>query len=208
MNHFEDDIEEQIEASTILLDNGQSKPQKITIKFRKERSGVTATTSFSNTVPSPIASPSATKTPKQKKKKKKGSAGKTAIKTDEDADEDDSHLLPTMLTSSNDSYSNTTPRKNGLKKTATTWSTVEIVGSADSRSSVARPSDSSEAKSSARNKFEFGRDDTPNQTWATEFDDSDDENDSINGTATCSSSARFSFTGVASTPIRNNNNGM
>lgn len=196
MSHFEDDIEEQIEASTILLDNGQSKPQKITIKFRKERSGVTATTSFSNSVPSPIASPSATKTPKQKKKKKNGTAAKMTTKTDVDPDEDDSQLLPATLTSSNDSYSSPTPRKNGLKKAATTWSATEIVGGTDGRGSAARPSDSGEVKPSA-----------PTRTWTADFDDSDDENNSTNGTAS-GSSVRFNFTGVASTPIRNNNNGM
>lgn len=179
VNHFEDDIEEQIEASTILLDNGQSKPQKITIKFRKERSGVTATSSFSNTVPSPVASPSAIKTPKQKKKKKR-CAGKTAMKAEIIADEDESsQLLPPMLTSSNDSYSSATSAKGTAK---------------------------SKTKSSTRTKFEFGRDSAPNQSWEAEFDDSDDENSSTNGTAT-KGSARFTFTGVASTPIRSNNNG-
>lgn len=178
VNHFEDDIEEQIEASTILLDNGQSKPQKITIKFRKDRSGVTATTSFSNTVPSPIASPSATKTPKQKKKKKRR-ATKSAMQTEIIPEEDDSQLLPPMLTSSNDSYSSATSTKATAK---------------------------SKTKTSTRTKFEFGRDIAPNQSWAAEFDDSDDENNSTNGTATAGS-ARFTFTGVASTPIRSNNNG-
>lgn len=149
-------------------------------------------------MPSPVASPPTTKTPKQKKKKKKkGIAGKLAAKTDVDADEDDSQLLPPMLTSSNDSYSNAaTPRQNGVKKTtALSWSAVEMVGSTNSRSSVARPTDSGEVKSLPRPKFDI------------EFDESDDENNSTNGTAT-EDSARFNFTGVASTPIRNNNNGM
>lgn len=181
VSHFEDDIEEQIEASTILLDNGQSKPQKITIKFRKERSGVTATTSFSHTVPSPVVSPPATKTPKQKKKKKRSSA-KTATKPDVvhvDADEDDSQLLPPMLTSSNDSYTSAISTKASTK---------------------------SKTKSSTHSKFEYGREEAPNRSWVAEFDDTDDENIATNGTAT-GTGVRFNFNGLASTPVRNNNNG-
>lgn len=139
-----DDIEEQIEASTILLDNGQSKPQKITIKFRKEKpSGESP-----SQLPFSVATPQlATSTPKPKKGKKKSHNNRMSAISETDGssrqgeDEastdghygktrqhiDDANLLLSLSnihSSSNDSYSCSSQGRQGVGSGSNTPQTI------------------------------------------------------------------------------------
>lgn len=82
----EDDLEEQIEASTILVDNGQSKPKKITIKFRKEKpSDSPSSGNRYTTVPSSVSQPSSAISMAKPKKERRNNrpSGKRAAKAAE-----------------------------------------------------------------------------------------------------------------------------
>lgn len=180
LNNYVDDIEEQIEASTIVLKNGSSKPQKITIKYRKEKSG--------NDKQVPLIDPLADvveKTPKTKKSKKSKAKHTDLSYTN---GSDNSNLLNDEIddrcneSMSNDSYS---------------------MPNAANKSSKSK-------KSKKTTKFEpsFLQNDEScsNSDFATlygKYSNGDiEEKAAPNG----SRNVRFNFAGATSTPIRNNNN--
>lgn len=98
VNSFADDIEEQIEASTIVLKNGSDKLRKITIKYRKEKLEGEDT---------PLA---ASKTKQKKPKKPKTGNNKSRSTVDNlECESEDSTFLNTdtgdQFNESNDSFS-------------------------------------------------------------------------------------------------------
>lgn len=99
VNSYADDIEEQIEASTIVLKNGSDKLQKITIKYRKDKAE-------SEVQPVPA---SVLKTPKTKKSKKSksGDKNRSSVKPSLDTESDNSQFMNNddQFNESNDSFS-------------------------------------------------------------------------------------------------------
>lgn len=177
LNNYVDDIEEQIEASTIVLKNGSSKPQKITIKYRKEKSG--------NGKQVPLTDPLADveKTPKTKKTKK--SKAKLTDLTFAN-ESDNSNLLNDEIddqcneSMSNDSYSTPSMASKSLK--------------------------SKKSKKATKFEPSFLQNDEScsNSDFATlygKYSNGDTEEKAPNG----SRNVRFNFAGATSTPIRNNN---
>lgn len=98
VNSYADDIEEQIEASTIVLKNGADKLKKITIKYRKEKAEAEL---------QPI--PSIPKTPKSKKSKKPkaGDKNRSTVKSNLESESDNSQFMnhDDQFNESNDSFS-------------------------------------------------------------------------------------------------------
>lgn len=179
LNNYVDDIEEQIEASTIVLKNGSSKPQKITIKYRKEKSG--------NEKQVPLIDPLADveKTPKTKKSKKskaKHTDLSFANESDNNSnllnDENDDQCIESM---SNDSYStpSTASKSSKLKKSK--------------KATKFEPSFLQNDESCSNSDF---------ATLYGKYSNGETEEKAPNGTR----NVRFNFAGATSTPIRNNNN--
>lgn len=111
VNCFADDIEEQIEASTIVLKNGSDKLQKITIKYRKEKAE-----SEIQAVPLSVSTPKS----RRSKKTKSGDKSRMAVKSSLDSESENSTFMNNEeFTESNDSFS--TPTLNSkLSKTRKT----------------------------------------------------------------------------------------
>lgn len=98
VNCFADDIEEQIEASTIVLKNGSDKLQKITIKYRKDKAEGEIQ-----------AVPPSVSTPKSRRSKKPKSGDKGRIKSSLDSESENSTFMNNEeFTESNDSFSTPT----------------------------------------------------------------------------------------------------
>lgn len=99
INSYADDIEEQIEASTIVLKNGSDKLQKITIKYRKDKAEGEI-----QAVPSSVL-----KTPKTRKSKKTKPSDKnrSSIKLGTESESDNSQFMNNddQFNESNDSFS-------------------------------------------------------------------------------------------------------
>lgn len=180
LNNYVDDIEEQIEASTIVLKNGSSKPQKITIKYRKEKSG--------NEKQVPLTDPLADveKIPKTKKSKK-SKAKLTDMSFGNGCDNSNLQLNEEIDDQCNESMSN---------------DSYSMPISTVSKSSKTK-------KSKKATKFEpsFLQNDEScsNSDFATlygKYSNGDNEEKAPNG----SRNVRFNFAGATSTPIRNNNN--
>lgn len=181
-----EDIEDQIEASTIVLDNGQSKPQKITIKFRKENSTMTATTSITDTVPSHTILD--TQTPKSsrksKKSKSKSNGSSKAVRSDYDSETQGDLGL------SNDSMASATSFKEAKSK---------------GRKSAARAKCRRQEPAFLENEESFSNSEFT--AIYRKYNPIDEDAENSNGAAqTLGSAVRFSFSGATSTPIRNNNN--
>lgn len=178
---YVDDIEEQIEASTIVLENGSAKPQKITIKYRKDKPET-----FMAAQSTPKTKKSA-KTRKPKKMKQQQLAIIDEASIDEPslpAIEFDETLNESV---SNDSYA--TPNKSFTK----------------SKTGKAKKS-----KSRKTPKFEASYLQSEESCSNSEFTAlygkySNEANDGTlaNGTAR---NVRFNFAGATSTPIRNHTN--
>lgn len=120
VNSYADDIEEQIEASTIVLKNGADKLQKITIKYRKEKAEAEM---------QPI--PSIPKTPKSKKLKKPKASDKnrSTVKSNPESESDNSQFMNNeeQFNESNDSFStpNLTRKLSKTRKSRTKASKFE-----------------------------------------------------------------------------------
>lgn len=98
VNCFADDIEEQIEASTIVLKNGSDKMQKITIKYRKEK----AEGEFQ-----PV--PASVSTPRSRRTKKGKTGDKNRTKSGLESESENSTFMNNEeFTESNDSFSTPT----------------------------------------------------------------------------------------------------
>lgn len=94
VNSYADDIEEQIEASTIVLKNGSDKLQKITIKYRKEK--------LEGEVQPPVKTPKTRKS----KKPKSGDKNRSTVKSSLDSESENSTFINNEeFMESNDSFS-------------------------------------------------------------------------------------------------------
>lgn len=179
MNSFADDIEEQIEASTIVLKNGADKLQKITIKYRKEK----------NEMETQSVPPKMSKTPKTKKSKKPKANDKnrTSTKPNADSESENSTFMHNDLddpfTESNDSLSTPSLARKASRSRKPKAKTPKF-----------EPTYLQDDESCSNSDFTtlYGK-------YSNEATDGTVSND---GTK----SVRFNFSGATSTPIRNNNN--
>lgn len=180
VNSFADDIEEQIEASTIVLKNGTDKMQKITIKYRKEK--------LEDETQSVLSEFS--KTPKTKKSKKPKSANRTATKQNGDSESENStfmhnerHEIDDQFTESNDSFSTPTLTRKATKSRKSKTKTPKF-----------EPTYLQDDESCSNSEFTtlYGK-------YSNEATDGTVSNDGAKN-------VRFNFAGATSTPIRNNNN--
>lgn len=179
MNSYADDIEEQIEASTIVLKNGSDKLQKITIKYRKEK--LDGDCNLSSAATTSALTPTS-KVQKEKKSKRSKARGGTMPANLESESENSTFLEnDDQFSESNDSFS-TPLRVNKLSKSKKT-----------AKSKLSKLDATYDSDSCSNSDFTklYGK-------YSNEAND---------GTATESGrNVRFNFTGATSTPIRNNNN--
>lgn len=182
INSYADDIEEQIEASTIVLKNGSDKLQKITIKYRKEKVEDKTSGGSDNGSLSTMITPT-TKVQKVKKSKK-SKINNASMQMNVETESESSQFHDDQFSESNDSFS-TPNRINKLSKSKRT---------AKSKSSKLEPTylqDDSDSCSSSGFAKLYGK-------YSEEANDSTGMESGRN--------VRFNFTGATSTPIRNNNN--
>lgn len=180
---YVDDIEEQIEASTIVLENGTAKPQKITIKYRKEKA---------ETMMPSESTPKSKKSAKTKKPKKPSKQQERLPVIDDQSDE---QSLPPIAfddtfneSASNDSYA--TPNKTLTKSSK---------AASKSKKSKARKTPKFEA-SYLQNEESCSTSDF-NTLYGKYSNEANDET-ITNGTAR---NVRFNFSGATSTPVANRN---
>lgn len=176
VNSYADDIEEQIEASTIVLKNGSDKLQKITIKYRKEKV-------------EGDSQPVISKTPKTKKSKKSKTVVKncSAVKLNPESESENSTFLDNddQFSESNDSFSTPLSRltKSAKPKKSKT------------KAPKFEPTYLQDDDSCSNSDFTklYGK-----------YSNSNEATDGTIHEAV--RSVRFNFAGATSTPIRNNNN--
>lgn len=190
LNSYVDDIEEQIEASTIVLENGSAKPQKITIKYRKEKAETLVPSSEPETEPS-VKAPKSRKSKKTKAKDDgqqslvNGSSSNNGSKTDiiNLTNNDTEDQLNESL--SNDSYSipSTVTKTSKSKRTRNKKSKFE-------------PSYLQNDESCSNSEFTslYGK-------YSNETNDG-----TIPNGSDATRNVRFNFAGATSTPIRSTNN--
>lgn len=177
INNYADDIEEQIEASTIVLKNGSDKMQKITIKYRKEKMDGDISQSEPPSIPKPQKG-------KKSRKPKPGDKNLSTVQMIAETESENSTFLENdeQYSESNDSFS-TPGRTNKLSK-----------------------SKKSKAKTSKFEPSYLQDDDSCSNSDFTKLYGKY-SNETNDGTiAENSRNVRFNFSGATSTPIRNNNN--
>lgn len=182
VNSYADDIEEQIEASTIVLKNGSDKLQKITIKYRKEKVDCGSDSNLSAATISTLP-----RTPKvqKEKKSKKSKVCSTVVQANVETESENSTFLENddQFSESNDSFSTPSRANKSTKSKKTTKSKLSKL------EATYLQDDSNSCSNSDFTKL-YGK-------YSSEAND---------GTGTESGrNVRFNFTGATSTPIRNNN---
>lgn len=180
VNSYADDIEEQIEASTIVLKNGSDKLQKITIKYRKEKAE-------GEVQPLP---PSISKTTKLKKSKKSksGDKNRTVVKSSVDSESENSTFMNNDdFIESNDSFSTPSLTNKSSKSKRSKAKTPKF-----------EPTYLQNDDSCSESEF--------NTLYGKFSNEAADVLTTNEGGVR--NSVRFNFTGATSTPIRNNNNSI
>lgn len=177
VNDYADDIEEQIEASTIVLKNGADKLQKITIKYRKEKlDGDSQSETPSISKPSQKG--------KKSKKPKLVSKNQSTMQTNVETESENSTFLENddHYSESNDSFS-TSSRTNKSSKPK----------KPKAKATKFEPSYLQDDDSCSNSDFTklYGK-------YSNEATDATINENSRN--------VRFNFSGATSTPIRSNNN--
>lgn len=176
VNCFADDIEEQIEASTIVLKNGSDKLQKITIKYRKEKAEGEI-----QPVPPSVSTPKS----RRSKKPKSGDKSRTAIKTSLDSESENSTFT------NNDDFNGES--NDSSFSTPTLTSRLSKSRRAKTKTPKFEPTYLQDDDSCSNSDFNtlYGK-------YSNEGADAATNEGGRN--------VRFNFTGATSTPIRNNNN--
>lgn len=184
INSYADDIEEQIEASTIVLKNGSDKLQKITIKYRKEKVECKTSGGSDNGTLSTMTTPTA-KVQKPKKSKKSKLHSATNMQMNMDTGSENSTFYDDQFSESNDSFSTPLSHISKLSKS-------KKIAKSKSKLDPAYLQDDSDSCSNSGFTKIYGK------------YHSEEANDGIG--IESGRNVRFNFTGATSTPIRNNNN--